>query len=338
MKTFNSGICVSRPTPVSVPKENAEHNTQQFYDDVIEGLSQYPRQLPSKYFYDATGDRLFQQIMHSPDYYLTRCELEIFTTRLGEMIQLLMKDGTDLDLIELGPGDCYKSVHLLRALVKQQAVFNYIPIDISGAVLNLLKSTLPALLPGLSMQPMNGEYFQMLSRANRYSTNRKVVLCLGANIGNMSMEESYSFCKTLREHLQPGDLVIIGFDLVKNPNVIRRAYNDREGITSLFNLNLLERINRELDANFNLNDFEHYCSYEPETGACKSFLVSLADTSVRIRDKEVLFKKDEYIWMEISQKYTLQQIDDMAGRNGFQPVSQLMDSKQWFVDACWEVI
>jgi L-histidine N-alpha-methyltransferase len=338
MKTLKRVNYISQPEPGSVHKENAVNNIQQFYEEVMAGLSKVPKRLPSKYFYDAVGDRLFQQIMHSQDYYLTRCELEIFTTRLTEMTQLLMKDGTAFDLIELGPGDGYKSVHLLKALTKQQAVFNYIPIDISGAVLNQLKTTLPALLPNLSLQPMNGEYFQMLSQAYRYSSNRKVVLCLGANIGNMSIEESHSFCKTLRAHLQPGDLLLVGFDLVKNPNIIRRAYNDREGITSKFNLNLLERINKELGANFNLHEFEHYCSYEPETGTCKSFLISLANSTVSIRDTEVSFKKDEYIWMEISQKFTLQQIDDMAVRTGFKPIARLMDSQQWFTDACWEVI
>src|SRR5215471_16463790 len=116
---MNNSICSSQTNVKSLPKETVVNNTQQFYKDVLEGLSQYPKTLPSKYFYNAAGDRLFQQIMHSPDYYLTRCELEIFTTRLPEMTKLLIKDGTPFDLIELGPGDCYKSVHLMKALTKQ---------------------------------------------------------------------------------------------------------------------------------------------------------------------------------------------------------------------------
>ena len=335
---MNYSVCISQPTSKNLPKETVAEHTQAFYDDVIAGLSQYPKRLSSKYFYDAMGDRLFQQIMHSPDYYLTRCELEIFTTQLPEMTRLLIKDGTPFDLIELGPGDCYKSVHLMKALTKQGAAFSYLPIDISGAVLDLINSTLPALVPNMPIVPMNGDYFHMLSRAKKHSPNRKVVLCLGSNIGNMSIPESHAFCKTLRRHLNPGDLVIMGFDLVKNPNVIRVAYDDREGITSQFNLNLLKRINHELDGNFNLNEFEHYCSYEPETGTCKSFLVCLEDRTVRIRDTDITFKKDEYIWMEISQKFTLEQIEEMALNNGFKPVGNLMDSKRWFADACWEVL
>lgn len=335
---MNQSVCSSQPKVKNLPKETVVSHLQQFYDDVKAGLMQYPKKLPSKYFYDAVGDGLFQQIMHSPDYYLTRCELEIFTTRLPEMTKLLLKDGSPFDLIELGPGDCYKSVHLMKALTAQKAAFNYLPIDISGAVLELISEKLPALLPGMPVIQMNGDYFQMLSKANKHSPNRKVVLCLGSNIGNMSLTDSHAFCQTLRRHLNPGDLVIMGFDLVKNPNVIRLAYNDRQGITSRFNLNLLERINRELDGNFNLNDFEHYCSYEPETGACKSFLVCLNDRIVRIKDTDISFKKDEYIWMEISQKFKQEQIEEMALKNGFKPVGNLMDSKRWFVDACWEVL
>ncbi len=335
---MNNSDCISNPAIKDLPKETVISTLQPFYDDIIAGLSQYPKRLPSKYFYDAVGDRLFQQIMHSEDYYLTRCELEIFITRLPEMTKLLIKDGSPFDLIELGPGDCYKSVHLMKALTKQGAAFNYIPIDISGAVLDLIQNTLPATLPNMPIIPMNGEYFHMLSDAKEHSPNRKVVLCLGSNIGNMAIEESHAFCSTLRENLNAGDLVIMGFDLVKNPNVIRRAYNDRAGITSLFNLNLLERINRELQGNFRLSDFEHYCSYEPETGSCKSFLVCLNDRTVRIGNAEILFKKNEYIWMEISQKFTLEQIEEMALNNGFKPVGNLTDTKRWFVDACWQVL
>jgi uncharacterized SAM-dependent methyltransferase len=170
-----NGDCINQPELKTGLKENRVDNTQQFYNDVIEGLSQYPKMRPSKYFYDAVGDRLFQQIMHSPDYYVTRCELEIFTTRLPEMTKLLLKDGAPFDLIELGPGDCYKSIHLMKALTELRADFNYIPIDISGAVLDLINTTLPALLPDMPVTCMNGEYFHMLSKANRYSANRKVV-------------------------------------------------------------------------------------------------------------------------------------------------------------------
>ncbi|MES1220131.1 MAG: L-histidine N(alpha)-methyltransferase, partial [Bacteroidota bacterium] len=249
-----------------------------------------------------------------------------------------VNDNSSFDLIELGAWDCYKSVHLMKELMRLNAGFNYIPIDISAAVLDQLEKKLPVKLPGLKVEFMQGEYFEMLAAANNYSRNRKVILCLGGNIGNMCIPEAHSFCQSLREYLNPGDLVIAGFDLVKNPRIIRTAYDDQEGITAKFNFNLLHRINRELGANFNVNEFEHYCSYEPETGACKSFLVCLADTTVWIGDVKLSFTKNEYIWMEISQKYRMEQIDDMARVNGFRPVVNLTDKRKWFVDACWQAI
>lgn len=338
MNTVNNDVYISQAGHSYMIDESVADNSQQFYDDIVEGLSHYPKQLPSKYFYDEKGDLLFQEIMHCPDYYPTRCEFEIFTTKLSEMTQLMTKDETPFDVIELGAGDCFKSVHLMKELIRLKAVFNYIQIDISGAVLNHLENNLPAILPGMPIKCLHGEYFQMLSKANEYSGNRKVILCLGGNIGNMTIPECDVFCQNLREHLNPGDLVIIGFDLVKNPRIIRTAYDDRSGITKKFNLNLLDRINRELGANFNVNDFEHYCSYEPETGACKSFLICLADRTVWIGDVKISFKKNEYIWMEISQKYSIEQIDDMAENNGFRPIVNITDRREWFVDACWKII
>lgn len=335
---MSNDIYISQPEHDKMFDETVTGNQQQFYDDVVEGLMNYPKRLPSKYFYDEVGDKLFQEIMHSPDYYPTRCELEIFTTKLSEMTHLMTTGEMPFDLVELGAGDCYKSIHLMKELTRLKADFNYIPIDISGAILNHLERRLPSILPNMPIKCMHGEYFQMLSRVNKYSGNRKVILCLGGNIGNMTIPECDSFCQNLREYLNPDDLVIVGFDLVKHPRIIRTAYDDRRGVTKKFNLNLLDRINRELGGNFNVNDFEHYCSYEPETGACKSFLICLADRTVWIDDVKISFKKNEYIWMEISQKYSMEQIDDMAQNNGFRPIVNLTDRRKWFVDACWQVI
>jgi uncharacterized SAM-dependent methyltransferase len=167
---------------------------------------------------------------------------------------------------------------------------------------------------------------------------RKVVMCLGANIGNMTVAEGNRFCRTLRGYLRPGDKCIIGFDLIKHPAIIRRAYDDREGLTREFNLNLLHRINRELDADFMVDQFEHYCSYDPLTRAAKSYLVCLKDMSVRLPGVEILFEKDECIWTEISQKYSVKQIRQMAIENGFAHTTAFLDSKSWFMDAIWTAI
>jgi L-histidine N-alpha-methyltransferase len=313
----------------------SKNKTATFYDDVIKGLKASPKRLNSKYFYDAVGDKLFQELMDCPEYYPTNCELEIFSEKTAELAAAIIADGDAFDLIELGAGDAMKSTYLLKYLLEQKANFKYLPIDISGNVINYLNVKLPITLPGLQVTGLNGEYFEMLKKAASLSGRRKVVLFLGSNIGNMPVNEAADFCKELRNHLNPGDMILIGFDLKKSPKTILAAYNDKEGITKRFNLNLLERINRELNADFNISQFDHYAMYDPESGACKSYLVSLEDQLVTIGKETIRFIKDEYIYMEISQKFTIMQTDQMAENTGFKPIDRFFDSKKWFVDTIW---
>jgi len=309
----------------------------QFYEDVIAGLKVTPKTLSSKYFYDATGDKLFQDLMNCEEYYPTNCELEIFTEQTAGICEALMGNGDAFDLIELGAGDAMKSTFLLKYLLDKKADFTYLPIDISDNVISYLNITLPVTLPGLQIAGLNGDYFDMLKKAASISDRRKVVLFLGSNVGNMPVSSAESFCKELRNHLSPGDMVLIGVDLKKNPKTVLAAYNDKEGITKKFNLNLLERINRELHADFHQAKFEHYPMYDPETGACKSYLVSTEDQQVTIGKEHIqfFFLKDEYIYMEISQKYTVMQTNQMAANSGFKALNIFFDSKKWFIDAIW---
>ncbi|MDB5143598.1 MAG: L-histidine N(alpha)-methyltransferase [Mucilaginibacter sp.] len=310
--------------------------TELFYDDVIAGLKASPKRLNSKYFYDANGDKLFQELMNCPEYYPTNCELEIFSEKTDEIADALIAGGDAFDLIELGAGDAMKSTYLLKHLLSKNADFTYLPIDISENVISYLNITLPVTLPGIKITGLNGEYFEMLTKAATISSRRKVVLFLGSNIGNMPVNEAIEFCRELRKHLSEGDMVLVGVDLKKDPKVVLAAYNDKDGITKKFNLNLLERINRELNADFNLTKFDHYPTYDPETGACKSYLISLEDQQVTIGGKETItFLKDEYIYMEISQKFTIMQTDQMAINAGFAPVDRFFDDKRWFIDAIW---
>ncbi|OCX50892.1 dimethylhistidine N-methyltransferase [Mucilaginibacter sp. PPCGB 2223] len=311
---------------------------QQFAEDIVQGLSANPKRLDSKYFYDTTGDGLFQDIMNCPEYYLTNCELEIFSGQTDALANLMMADNDEpFDLIELGAGDAMKSSYLLKYLINKGVDFTYLPIDISSHVIGLLDDELSKNIPGLKFVGLNGEYFQMLKKAAAISGRRKVVLFLGSNIGNMAVEQAESFCRELRNHLSPGDMALIGFDLKKNPKTILDAYNDKAGITRNFNLNLLTRINRELDADFVTAQFEHYPVYDPESGACKSYLISQADQQVHLRslNRTVNFQQNEYIFMEISQKFTLQQTKDIAINTGFIPANYMFDAKNWFTDAIW---
>ncbi len=324
---------------VSAPMETndlSDGRTGQFYNDVISGLSASPKYLSSKYFYDATGDKLFQDLMNCEEYYPTKCELEIFSEKTADLCNAIIGDGDAFDLIELGAGDAMKSTYLLKYLLEKQVDFTYLPIDISSNVISYLNITLPVTLPGLQITGLNGEYFNMLKKAAAISNKRKVVMFLGSNIGNMPVAEAQEFCRELRNHLSPGDMVLIGIDLKKNPQTVLAAYNDKEGITRRFNLNLLDRINTELKADFKTGQFEHYPTYDPETGSCKSYLISLADQTVTINGTDkVHFKKDEYIYMEISQKFTVEQTEQMALNASFNPVYKFFDKKNWFTDAIW---
>ncbi len=311
---------------------------QKFEIEIVKGLKDNPKHLFSKYFYDQKGDVLFQQIMSMPEYYLTGCELEIFTNKKEEIAQAIKAFDAQFDLVELGAGDATKSSHLLKYLVDRKADFTYMPIDISGNIISVLQERLSKEIPALDLIGLNGEYFEMLDKANGISSRRKVILFLGGNIGNMEVEEAYQFCNELRKKLNPGDILLIGFDLKKDPDIILSAYNDKAGITAAFNLNLLERINNELDARFDISKFKHYQTYDPLSGACRSYLISLEEQHVRIGSQFIDFKENEAIYMEISQKYAPEETDAIAVKNGFQPVKHIADAKGWFIDAIWKVV
>lgn len=307
-----------------------------FLADVLRGLQSHPKYLDSKYFYDKRGDELFQKIMASDEYYLTNCEREILTQQTSNICDAALIETGKLDVIEFGAGDATKSIFLLKEFCKRKAIANYFPIDISGHIIDLLEKNVPEEIPGLNIHGLEGEYFEMLAKANEVSKNRKLVLFLGANIGNFKFDAMPSFCKKLRHQLIDGDLVLIGFDLKKNPRTIRAAYDDSMGYTSQFNLNLLRRINEELHADFDTTAFEHYAMYDPDSGACKSYLVSRKKQDVHLDGRVISFEANETIFMEISQKYTVSQVDEIAVQSGFVPVSHFFDTKKYFVDVIWK--
>jgi L-histidine Nalpha-methyltransferase len=320
-------------TTIEIPTDNKT----KFLQETLTGLQSEPKFMLSKYFYDATGDRIFQQIMEMEEYYLTNAEMEILQNQSAQLSEAISAHGTAFDLIELGAGDATKSIHLLKSLLDAQMEFSYFPIDISEHVISDLEENLPKKLPALDITGLNGDYFDMLKKAAELSDRRKVVLFMGANIGNMTVADAEIFCLSLKQLLSPNDLLIIGFDLKKNPQQILAAYNDKGGITRSFNLNLLQRINNELNGDFNIGQFEHYASYDPATGACKSYLISLKKQVVNIGHHVIHFTENEYVFMEISQKYSLQDIDQLAAKTGFKPVRRFFDKNLYFVDAIWQV-
>jgi len=311
-----------------------------FAADVLRGLSAEPKFLLSKYFYDNEGSRLFQEIMKLPEYYLTRAEFEIFSTQTGEIFEAFGSNDESFDLIELGAGDGTKTAVLIDYFLRQATDFTYSPIDISQEALDALREKFNTEFPHLSMKPKTGDYFRILETLKTESQRKKILLFLGSNIGNFNQEQAEDFFRNLRAVMNENDLLLVGFDLQKDPRVILRAYDDSQGITAAFNLNLLTRINRDLGANFNLENFSHYAIYLPTECAARSFLISRKMQTVRVKvlNQSFDFKAWEPIFMEISQKYSLEMINEFAEASGFQVVQNFFDSRQYYTDSLWKPV
>lgn len=310
----------------------------EFAREVLEGLSAENKRLSSKYFYDEKGSRLFQQIMALDEYYPTNCEYEIFELHKEQLFQLFSKAANELCIVEFGAGDGKKTKVLLRHFIKKPIEFEYIPIDISEDAVNGLVNNLADELPELEVQGIVNEYFKGLKTLKEDCDWKKVVMFLGSNIGNFDDKLIKLFLDSVRENLSPDDLFLIGFDLKKDPAVIKAAYNDKEGVTAEFNLNLLDRINREMGADFNRANFTHAPAYNETTGEARSYIKSLVQQEVHIKhlNQSFKFKAGELIHTEISRKYTLEQIAQLASASGFEVVNNFTDSRNYFVDSVWK--
>ena len=305
-----------------------------FKKEVKQGLDANPKTLPSKYFYDKKGDALFVEIMNMPEYYLTRSELDIFKNKTQQLIDAFnLKKDNYFELIELGAGDGLKTKELLKCLVSQNFNFDYFPIDISSNALVLLKDDLNKEIPNLSVKIQQGDYFEILDSLKK-SKKSKVILFLGSNIGNMADDLAAQFIYNLGANLLAGDKLLLGVDLIKPKEIVLPAYHDKKGITAAFNLNLLDRINKDLGGNFNLNQFKHQPEYLEEEGIAKSFIVSTENQIVQIDSLDSIyhFRKGEKIHTEISRKYNDSIIEKIIANTDFTIKNKIMDSKEYFAD------
>lgn len=301
------------------------------------GLSQKDKRISSRFFYDAAGDALFQKIMQLEEYYPTRCEREIFESQKEAMAREAAFD-RPFQLAELGAGDGQKTEVLLGHFFAAGLEFTYHPIDISASVLEQLRQRLGRNLPQLNIEALHQEYFEALAHLGKMREGPLLVLLLGGNIGNFTSAQALDFLSKLAAKLQSGDRLLMGVDLKKEPEVIRQAYNDREAVTSAFNLNLLRRINRELEADFNLAQFAHYPSYNPETGECRSYLISKCEQEVYLKklDLKVHFEAFESIHTEISKKFSASELRDLAQNSGFRSLKDYRDGRGYFSSQLWE--
>jgi L-histidine N-alpha-methyltransferase len=304
-----------------------------FAAHVAAGFRKTPKTLSSMYFYDDAGSRLFQQIMGLPEYYPTRAEFSILEQHGAAIAAELRPAAGAFSLLELGAGDGLKTKLLLRALLAANADFSYAPVDISAGAMEGLIATLGQELPALRVAPVVADYGTALAQL-KAQPGSKAVLFLGSNIGNFHPADRLEFLRQLAAPLAPADRLLIGFDLQKDPRRIRAAYDDRQGVTAAFNLNLLTRLNRELGADFDLAHWQHYTDYDPLFGAVRSFLVSARAQAVRVAalNETFDFAAWEVIHTENSYKFTPAQIENLAGQAGLRVVASFTDPARDFAD------
>jgi L-histidine Nalpha-methyltransferase len=308
---------------------------EQFAKDVLEGLSSFPKHLSSKYFYDEKGDKLFQEIMRMPEYYLTDSEYEIIANHKEELLKVFTEKPGHFNIIELGAGDAVKTKVLLNYLVEEHVEFTYVPVDISEHAIESLRQDLAEHMPALKFRGIVGDYFEALNSLKGGSRN--IVLFLGSSIGNFEFSEAVEFLSELRKKLSEDDALLIGFDLIKDPEVIYNAYADPHGITAAFNTNLLDRINKELGADFDVSKFKHYPIYDPVAGEARSYLVSCLPQEVHIEslNETIFFSQWELIHVEISKKYDIKLIERLAEEAGFHIKYNFLDSRAYFIASIW---
>lgn len=312
----------------------ADELVEQFRQDVIAGMQLPHKRIPSRYFYNARGDELFQQIMASPDYYLTRCEAEIFRTQNSAIARALAEGKSNFEVIELGAGDGSKTMRLLKKWHSRKQMPVYRPIDISTHVLHQLEVELKKISPELDVRTLPGEYFAVLDDMVTTSGEHKVFLFLGSNIGNLEPVNSVGLLRRIAGRMEGEDRLLIGFDLKKDPRIIRRAYDDRAGITRQFNFNLLHRINDELGADLHLDQFSHEPIYDPQQGKAMSFMVSKQEQIITIpgAPAPIVLRAWEAIQTESSYKYDMAQIEAIAHDAGLRVMASFMDRKKYFAD------
>ena len=306
----------------------------QFLKDVEEGLNSDPKFLSSKYFYDKIGDDLFVQIMNMPEYYLTRSEYEIFSDQSNEIIDALeINSNSYFELIELGAGDGLKTKALLNVLLDHKYQFDYIPVDISQNALDDLEESLSKELPSLTVKKKQGTYFEVL-KSIKTSNHPKIILFLGSNIGNLLDHEAHNFLDQLASTLNKNDKLLLGVDQIKSRDIVLPAYNDSNNITAKFNLNLLNRINKEFGANFELDSFNHVPEYTEQEGIAKSYLVSNKEQAIYIKAINTTFNflKGEKIHTEISRKYNDAILEKILSDTKFEIKSKFVDTKKYFAD------
>jgi dimethylhistidine N-methyltransferase len=300
-----------------------------FARDVRAGLTASPKQLSCCYFYDREGSLLFEEICKLPEYYLTRAEHEILEEHADELASQMP---IGVRVVELGSGYSVKTKLLIAAIIRWQPRLRYVPVDICSVALQEAALALHKIFPALEITALAAEYQDALNYLEKLPAEPQLVLWLGSNVGNFHRPEAAAFLRKVREPLTLMDRLLVGIDLRKDRSVLEPAYDDARGVTSEFNLNLLHRINRELEADFDLNAFHHRAVYNDEAGRIEMYLVSTRAQRVHIAGigLDVEFAAGEPIHTENSYKYSQAEIDELAEAARLQRQCQWLDNAGHF--------
>jgi dimethylhistidine N-methyltransferase len=312
---------------LDMPPVRSRSATSEFGRELLAGLSEAQRSVPPKYFYDAAGSALFDRICELPEYYPTRTELQILAERAPEIAAQI---GPNAELVEFGAGSLTKVRLLFDAFAADQAPKRYLPIDISGEHLEGAARRLRADYPAMAVQPIVADYtMPLVLPATAAGMGQRVGFFPGSTIGNFQPDEALAFLQLAARLLRGGGM-LVGVDLVKEPALLHAAYNDAEGVTAAFNLNLLRRANAELDADFDLDAFAHYAFYNPVLQRIEMHLVSRRTQSVHVGGEHFAFEEGETIHTESSHKFTVEGFRALASRAGFRPGPVWTDAARLF--------
>ena len=305
--------------------------TDKVASSVYEGLLSNPKWLPSWLFYDSAGSRLFDQITHIPEYYLTRVERGILSARAAEIVSRAA-GGNALRLVELGAGSADKTRLLLNAAVERQDTVFYEPVDVSASALVEAQMRIEDEIPGVLVCPRVEDYTHNLELDATLPNERRLVLYIGSSIGNFEPGESMLLLERVRAAIEPGDCMLLGVDLAKDESVLQVAYDDPAGVTAAFNRNVLVRLNRELDADFDPASFAHRAIWNPEKSRMEMHLVSDRAQTVWLSglDLRVKFEAGESIHTENSYKYRPGDAETLLAKAGFTPEATWTDESGWF--------
>lgn len=320
---MNSAVVDEKPRLSVIEAADSPQDTDGFAKAVVDGLTAERKSIPSRFFYDEIGSGLFEKICDLPEYYLTRAEREILTTRAGD---ILADAPADLTLVELGSGSAVKTRLLIEELLSSRERLLFTPIDISRAAIEDSADRLLSDFDTLKIVAVRSDYHTGLSILKQRNTGPELILWLGSSIGNLDRDEAATFLQGIGTTMSPDDRLLVGIDLRKDASVLEPAYDDAQRVTARFNLNLLDRINRELGGRFDPGTFEHRAVYDPDWGRVEMHLVSRVCQTVAIDGMgvEIQFSKGETIHTENSYKYSLDEIDEVMQAAG------LVRNGQWF--------